>query len=104
MKLLNTIMCAFFLGGLIDLYAQTPVLNVEGGRIEGVVDEEGVTVYKGIPYAAPPVGELRWKHPQPVQPWQGVRNATALVQHLCKVKQRKERFIGRSFIRTAARK
>lgn len=73
MKLLNTIMCAFLLGGLIDLYAQTPVLNVEGGRIEGVVDEEGVTVYKGIPYAAPPVGELRWKHPQPVQPWQGVR-------------------------------
>lgn len=73
MKLLNTIMCAFLLGGLIDLYAQTPVLNVEGGRIEGVVDEEGVTVYKGIPYAAPPVGDLRWKHPQPVQPWQGVR-------------------------------
>lgn len=52
---------------------QTPVLTVDGGQIEGVVDEEGVTVYRGIPYAAPPVGDLRWKQPQPVQPWQGVR-------------------------------
>lgn len=49
MKLLNTIMCAFFLGGLIDLYAQTPVLNVEGGRIEGVVDEEGSLYIKVSP-------------------------------------------------------
>ena len=50
------------------------ILSVEGGKIEGVPSEvTGVTVYKGIPYAAPPIGELRWKQPQSVQPWEGVR-------------------------------
>ncbi|MFA4876540.1 MAG: carboxylesterase/lipase family protein [Methanoregula sp.] len=38
--------------------------------------ENGITVYRGIPYAAPPVGDLRWRPPAPVQPWTGVRNAT----------------------------
>ena len=70
---LHTALCALLLGAPWALQAQTPVLTVEGGQIEGVVDEEGVAVYKGIPYAAPPVGELRWKQPQPVQPWQGIR-------------------------------
>lgn len=52
----------------------TPVLHVEGGDIQGVMAEkEGVHVYKGIPYAAPPIGENRWKAPQPVVPWEGVR-------------------------------
>ncbi len=50
------------------------VLTVEGGRIQGVpADSAGVTVFKGIPYAAPPVGENRWRKPQPVQSWEGVR-------------------------------
>ena len=52
---------------------KNPVLTVEGGKVQGVPTETpGVTVYKGIPYAAPPVGELRWKEPQPVVPWEGV--------------------------------
>ncbi len=51
-----------------------PVLTVEGGMIQGVNTEiKGVTVYKGIPFAAPPVGENRWKAPQPVVPWRGVK-------------------------------
>ena len=51
-----------------------PILTVEGGRIQGVQTEtKGVTVYKGIPFAAPPVGELRWKEPQPVVPWDGIK-------------------------------
>lgn len=50
------------------------VLTVDGGQIEGVeADASDVIVYKGIPYAAPPVGNLRWKAPQPVEPWEGVR-------------------------------
>lgn len=54
--------------------AQQPVLTIESGQIEGVAsDDPQVTLYKGIPYAAPPVGELRWKKPQPVQPWNGIR-------------------------------
>ena len=53
-----------------------PVLTVEGGRIQGVPTEKpGVIVYKGIPFAAPPTGELRWKEPQPVVSWEGVRIA-----------------------------
>lgn len=69
-KTVMMLACALF---ATTLWAQAPVLTVEGGQIEGVVDAEGVAVYKGIPYAAPPVGDLRWKQPQPVQPWQGVR-------------------------------
>ncbi len=51
-----------------------PVLKVEGGQILGAgTATAGVYVYKGIPYAAPPTGDLRWKEPQPVIPWLGVR-------------------------------
>lgn len=58
----------------LTLSAQVPVLTVEGGEVSGVPSETpDVCIYKGIPYAAPPVGDLRWKHPQPVQPWKGVR-------------------------------
>jgi para-nitrobenzyl esterase len=46
------------------------------GSISGV-REGGLSVYKGVPYAAPPVGELRWRPPQPVSPWRGRRTATA---------------------------
>ena len=51
-----------------------PVLTVEGGQIQGVqADNPGVFVYRGIPYAAAPIGDLRWKEPQPVKSWEGVR-------------------------------
>jgi para-nitrobenzyl esterase len=51
-----------------------PVVRVDSGQLQGVVDD-GVVSYKGIPFAAPPVGELRWRPPQPVAPWTGVRQA-----------------------------
>ncbi len=52
------------------------VINVEGGLIEGMKTvKDGVYVFKGIPYAAPPVGDLRWREPQPVIPWEGIRPA-----------------------------
>jgi len=44
------------------------------GQISGVVDD-GVHVFRGVPYAAPPTGEKKWKPPQPIQPWEGVRDA-----------------------------
>jgi para-nitrobenzyl esterase len=47
-------------------------VKVSGGLIEGA-SENGLTVYRGIPFAAPPVGGLRWKAPQPVAAWSGVR-------------------------------
>jgi para-nitrobenzyl esterase len=57
--------------------ASNPVA-VTGGLVEGGFsgDDQTVRVYKGIPYAAPPVGDLRWKPPQPVLPWNGVRTST----------------------------
>jgi len=56
--------------------ARVPVVAVTGGRVEGV-RVEGVLVYKGIPYAEPPLGALRWKDPRPVRPWSGARRADA---------------------------
>jgi len=52
----------------------TTVVHVDGGRVEGTAWHGGV-VYRGIPFAAPPVGALRWKPPQPVLPWTGVRQS-----------------------------
>lgn len=48
------------------------VIEVTGGSISGTV-EKGVRAYKGIPYAAPPVGDLRWRAPQKVVSWSGVK-------------------------------
>ena len=55
--------------------SKNPILTIEGGQIQGVQldDAPGVTVYRGIPYAAPPIGQNRWRAPQPVEPWDGVR-------------------------------
>lgn len=50
-------------------------LKVEGGTIQGLVTDD-LMIYKGIPFAAPPVGDLRWKAPQPVEKWDGVKQTT----------------------------
>ena len=52
-----------------------PPVRVEGGLIAGAV-EDGLTVFRGVPYAAPPVGPLRWRPPHPVIAWEGTRAAT----------------------------
>jgi para-nitrobenzyl esterase len=55
--------------------AQVRDVEVTGGRVSGVVTI-GIAAFKGIPFAAPPVGLLRWKAPQPVGKWTGVKAAT----------------------------
>ena len=59
---------------LFNVAAQAAPITVDGGQIEGV-REGGVTVYKGVPFAAPPIGALRWREPQPAGPWSGIRVA-----------------------------
>jgi para-nitrobenzyl esterase len=57
----------------LEAAAPAPV-KVEGGLVEGVVEDD-LTVYRGVPFAAPPLGDLRWRAPQPVPQWKGVRKA-----------------------------
>ena len=52
--------------------AQTKVSN---GMLEGTVETSGIKSFKGVPFAKPPVGDLRWKAPQPVENWSGVKKA-----------------------------
>ena len=72
---------ALFILGLAGLattsYAQTTGLQIKtvNGIVEGVLEKSGVHSFKGVPFAAPPVGDLRWKEPQPAKNWEGVRKA-----------------------------
>ncbi len=61
----------------IDSEAQTkaPQVKVANGILQGVVEASGIHSFKGIPFAKPPVGDLRWKEPQPADNWQGIRKA-----------------------------
>ncbi len=53
-------------------------VKTTGGLVQGTTSADGgIRIYKTIPYAAPPVGAQRWQPPRPVQPWQGVRDATS---------------------------
>ena len=64
--------CAFI--ALSSRADDAPIVAIDSGRIEGVVGRDVVS-FKGVPYAAPPVGEWRWRPPQPVTPWTHVRKA-----------------------------
>jgi para-nitrobenzyl esterase len=55
-------------------FAQTQV-KIANGTLEGVVEKSGIRSFKGVPFGAPPVGDARWKPPQPVKAWTGVRKA-----------------------------
>ena len=52
-----------------------PIVRINTGLLRGTI-ENGIESYKGIPYAEPPVGELRWRPPQPPKSWEGVYDAT----------------------------
>ena len=66
---LTTLLCS-------SMEAQTSRVKIENGLLEGTVNTAtGIRSFKGIPFAAPPSGALRWKEPQPAQDWEGVRKA-----------------------------
>ncbi len=54
-----------------------PIITTQAGKVQGKWEVKGtIASFKGIPYAAPPVGALRWKAPQPLQPWEGIKKTT----------------------------
>lgn len=55
--------------------AEPPRAQLDSGVVQGTHDD-GILAFKGIPYAAPPIGDLRWRPPAPTRPWTGVRPAT----------------------------
>jgi len=74
------------------------VLSIQGGQIKGVeTPTKGVVVYKGIPFAAPPVGKLRWREPQPVVPWKGVKIANAYGAAAMQITWDPQSFYGREW-------
>ncbi|MCX6329687.1 MAG: carboxylesterase family protein, partial [Bacteroidia bacterium] len=72
LTLLITIFLIFVAG--YGLAQQPAPVKVEQGLLQGTY-EDGLSVYKGIPFAASPVGDLRWRAPQPAASWDGVRQA-----------------------------
>ena len=83
---MQTTLAVMLLGSLTILsegwsQGDAALVRIDTGSINGVI-QDGIAVYRGIPYAAPPVGELRWRPPQPVAPWSGVRDATKF-GHAC---------------------
>ena len=74
--------CAGLLLPALALSQDGLTVKTESGRLAGALTEDGkVALYLGVPFAAPPVGELRWKEPQPMVPWTGVRAAKEFGSH-----------------------
>lgn len=83
---------------LVSCSDSNPVLTIEGGQIQGVeTPTKGIIAYKGIPFAAPPVGDLRWREPQPVIPWEGVKVADTYGAASWQISWNPEGFYGREW-------
>ena len=70
-------LCVLLLTSLFvtaQLNNETPTVKISNGTLEGV-DESGIKTFRGVPFAAAPTGNLRWREPQPVPNWTGVRKA-----------------------------
>jgi para-nitrobenzyl esterase len=74
----SAILCAFIcLSAMATAQpAGDPVVSVTGGSVRGRIASDGGAAFKGIPFARPPLGELRWREPQPVEPWTEIRDAS----------------------------
>jgi len=76
-------------GQLVPQPMPSPV-STDGGKVDGKMLASGVKAYFGVPFAAPPVRELRWREPQPVTPWQGVYHADRKAPECIQLLRRKD--------------
>jgi para-nitrobenzyl esterase len=75
--LTRTTTCLFFvLSSVCASGWQGPIVAVTGGQVQGQSMKDGGAVFRGIPFAQPPLGDLRWREPMPPKPWTAVREAT----------------------------
>jgi len=76
-RFIRRTLCAVFTLALIpSACAQSPTVHTESGPVQGIAGSDPqITAFLGIPYAAPPVGDLRWRDPQPPAKWTAVRKA-----------------------------
>lgn len=77
MKLKRSVVVLFAMSAIVSAGIPEPI-NIEGGQVTGTPAIQwtpGVRLFRGIPYAAPPLGDLRWRSPRPVIPWKEVRRA-----------------------------
>src|SRR5580658_4966474 len=87
MQLGLKVVCAFAVAGLISgnllrVHADSLTVKTEQGKATGKTINDGkVKAFLGLPYAAPPVGDLRWKAPEPPAKWKGERDATKFGAH-----------------------
>jgi para-nitrobenzyl esterase len=75
MRFLNTLLSIAMLSSAAYAGDADPVVRVTGGQIKGRALPSGGAAFKGVPFAQPPVGDLRWRDPVPVKAWTGVRDA-----------------------------
>ncbi len=73
MKLYFSVLSTFL---CMIVFSQRPIINTRSGKVAGYIENK-IEVFKGIPFAAPPIGALRWKAPQPVTPWKDVKTCTS---------------------------
>jgi para-nitrobenzyl esterase len=70
------VLCAMCLVPVVSaVNSSSPVVQIPSGKVRGLNNGQ-LMIFKGVPYAAPPVGNLRWRPPQPVASWNGIRGAT----------------------------
>lgn len=77
---LSTLACCLFMVQVsvaADSAKPGPVVAIRSGELRGSRTSSGGAAFKGIPFAQPPTGEMRWREPLPVKPWTGIRDANA---------------------------
>ena len=72
----SLLLASLFFATLLSAFAERPIsISTQSGKLSGVLlgKESNLRVFRGIPYAVPPIGDLRWRPPRPAAPWKGIR-------------------------------